>query len=177
MRRTVPIVLLLGACAAPHTSPTGVQAVPDATAAILKTAAVNGAREEIARGSDNAGTRNGIYLDTLVGPTPPQALFELAHPRPWLDAMVATHKVDGVFGVPAREGHLPRTAFAIEVGEPFRSGHDTLEVVYDWCVRRFPAARGAAGSASVWRDLFVSSDTGWARVAHLPAIAPTACTP
>lgn len=175
--RGYALLLLSMACTAAPLAPGGVQTVPDATAAILKTAAVNGAREEIARGSDNAGTRNGIYLDTLVGPTPPQGLYELSHPQAWLDAMVATHKVDGVFGVPAREGHLPRVAFAIEVGEPFPAGKDTLGIVYDWCTRRFPARRGSAGPASVWRDLFVRSDTGWTRVGHHPAVAPAACTP
>ena len=151
--RGYALLLLSMACTAAPLAPGGVQTVPDATAAILKTAAVNGAREEIARGSDNAGTRNGIYLDTLVGPTPPQGLYELSHPQAWLDAMVATHK------------------------EPFPAGKDTLGIVYDWCTRRFPARRGSAGPASVWRDLFVRSDTGWARVGHHPAVAPAACTP
>lgn len=177
MKTPLPALLLLAACAAPRAATTGVQTVPDAAAAILKTFAVDGAREEIARSTDNAGTRSGIYLDTLVGPTPEAALYEWAHPRPWLDAMVATHKVDGVFGVPSRGAHLSRSAFTVEVGEPTPAGHDTLQIVYDWCVRHFPVRSGSAGPASVWRDLFVRSDSGWTRVAHLRAVAPTACTP
>ena len=154
---------------------TGTQAVPDAVAAILKTAAVDGAREEIARESGNAGLRQGIYLDTLVGPTPEAQLYEWAHPRPWLEAMVATHRVDGLFGVPGTGQGLPRTAFAIEVGEPFGGGADTLQIVYAWCLRSFPARAGRASSPAVWRDLFVRADTGWARVGHLRALAPTSC--
>src|SRR5690348_11096779 len=105
-RFAFPTLMLLSACAAPGFTATGRQAVPDAASALLKTAAVSGAREEIARNSDNTGLRNGIFLDTLVGPTPPEALYEPAHPRAWLDAMVATHQVDGVFGVPSRRGQL-----------------------------------------------------------------------
>jgi hypothetical protein len=155
---------------------TGRQTVPTDVGAGLKTAAVIGAREEISRGSDNSGLRYGIYLDTLVGPTPADQLYEQAHPRPWLDAMVATHKVDGLFGVPTRGGGLRHTAFAIEVGEPFPGGHDTLQIVYDWCVRSFPTTRRGGARASVWRDLFIRSDTGWTRVAHLPTSALSACS-
>lgn len=175
--RPLPAIALLGACTGAIPAATGTQVVPDATAALLKTAAVNGAREEIARESGHRGLAQGIFLDTLVGPTPEAHLYEWGHPRPWLDAMVSTRRVDGLFGVPARRTQLPRTAFAIEVGEPFRAGGDTLQIVYDWCVRSFPATRGSAGPAAVWRDLFVRADTGWTRVAHLRALAPTACSP
>lgn len=177
MRHPVPAFLILAACAAPHSAITGVQTVPDAPSAILKSAAVHGAREEIELSSDHTGMRNGIYLDTLVGPTPPEALYRSSHPRAWLDAMVSTHQVDGLFGVPLRNGRPLQDGFAIEVGEPSPAGHDTLQIAYDWCVRRFSVKRATPGPASVWRDLFVRSDTGWARVAHLRTVAAAACTP
>jgi len=113
-----------------------------------------------------------------AGLVPPEAqLYEWGHPRPWLDAMVATHKVDGLFGVPTRGDLLPRSAFAIEVGEPFRAGGDTLQIVYDWCLRHFPTTRGSAGQATAWRDLFLRADTGWTRVGHFRVSASSACTP
>jgi hypothetical protein len=171
------VLAVLGACARGLPPITGTQVVPDATTAALKTAAVNGAREEIARETGNGVLRQGVYLDTLVGPTPEAQLYEWAHPRPWLDAMVATHKVDGLFGIPVRREHLPRSAFALEVGEPFRAQGDTLQIIYDWCVRSFAGTRGTAGPAAVWRDLFVRGDTGWTRVGHLRAQAASACTP
>ena len=179
MRSPGPLAaLLLAACAAGGmAATTGTRAVPDPVAALLKTAAVDGAREEIARSTDNAGTRYGIYLDTMVGPTPEAHLYEWAHPRAWLDAMVATRRVDGLFGVPGVGQGLRRTGFAVEVGEPFRGGGDTLQVFYAWCQREFPTRAGRASAPAVWRDLFVRADTGWARVGHLPALAPTACTP
>ena len=179
MRSPGPLAaLLLAACAAGGmAATTGTRAVPDPVAAVLKTTAVDGAREEIARSTDNAGMRYGIYLDTMVGPTPEAQLYEWAHPRAWLDAMVATRRVDGLFGVPGRNDRLPRTAFAIEVGEPFPGTGDTMQIVYDWCVRQFPAERGGASRIAAWRDLFVRGDTGWTRVGHRRAVAPTACSP
>lgn len=176
MKTPLYALLLLAACGAPSTTLSGRQAVPDAASALLKTAAVSGAQAEIALNSENTGLRVGTYLDTLVGPTPPAALFERSHPRAWLDAMVSTHQVDGVFGVPTRAGP-GRNVFAIEVGEPFPGGRDTVEIAYAWCVRRFPTRAGTAGAPKAWRDQFIHSDTGWARVAHLPAVAPSACTP
>lgn len=176
-RRALLGVALLGACAGGIPSATGTQAVPDPVAAILKTAAVTGARAEIARESGNTGLRTGIYLDTLVGPTPEAQFYEWAHPRSWLEAMVATGKVDGLFGVPSQGDELRRSAFAIEVGEPSPAGGDTLQIVYAWCVRSFPTTQGSAGPASAWRDLFIRADTGWARVAHLRTPAPSGCAP
>ncbi|HET7042506.1 MAG TPA: hypothetical protein VFI13_10825 [Gemmatimonadales bacterium] len=170
-------LLLLTACTGGLAATTGTQAVPDPVAAILKTAAVRGARQEISRSSGGAQLRSGVYLDTMVGPTPEAQLYEWSHPRPWLEAMVSTQLVEGLFGVPGRRDGLTHSAFAIEVGEPFPGTADTLQIVYAWCVRRFPVRAGNAGTASVWRDLFVRADTGWSRVGHLRAVAPAACSP
>lgn len=176
MKRLLPL-LLLGGCTSALAAPTGVQLVPLPAAAILKTAAVNGALEEIDRSGGGDRTRRGVYLDTMVGPTPARALYEWAHPRPWLDAMVGTKKVDGLFGMPAQRAHMPASAYAIEVGEPYPVGPDSLAIAYDWCVRNFRVRTAVAGFATAWRDLFIRSDTGWARVSHARAVAPAACTP
>jgi hypothetical protein len=169
-------VLTLG-CAGGLGTLSGVQAIPATNSAVVKTRAVRGALAEIARSSENTGLRYGVYLDTMVGPTPEAYLFEWAHPRPWLGEMVSTGLVAGVFGVPSRRSAMPRSAFAIEVGEPYPTRGDTVEIVYDWCVRRFPAYRGEAGPATTWRDTFIPGDTGWIRLRHNREIAASACTP
>jgi hypothetical protein len=120
---------------------------------------------------------NGVYLDTLVGPTPAEYIYAWAHPHEWLDAMIATKLVDGVFGVGGVRRGMARTAVAVEIGEPYPAGGDTLEVAYDWCLRGLPAERGSGGRASSWRDAFVRADTGWTRVRHQPAVILSACTP
>ncbi|MEO6067215.1 MAG: hypothetical protein ABJB33_07320 [Gemmatimonadota bacterium] len=176
-RPALALVVLAAACVTGLPPTTGTQAVPLVIAADIKTRAVRGALAEISLSSDNAAIRYGVYLDTLVGPTPEEYLYAWAHPRPWLDAMVANGLVEGLFGVPAYRSGLPRTAFAIEIGEPYPAGPDTLAVVYDWCVRRFPTENGIVGTATVWRDAFVRADSGWARVGHVRTMAPSACTP
>ena len=75
--------------------------------------------------------------------------------------MVATKLVDGTFGVPATRSGLRVSGYAIEVGEPYPAGRDTLEIIYAWCARPFPTTQDVAGPASVWQDAFVPSDTGW----------------
>ena len=70
-----------------------------------------------------------------------------------------------------------RRVIVIEVGAPYPAGRDTMGILYDWCIRRLPYRDGAPGTnISVWRDSFVRSDTGWRRVGHAPAVAPTGCT-
>jgi hypothetical protein len=170
-------VTLLAACAGGMGSVTGTAATSPADAAELKTAALQGARIEILRTTGNAATVNGVYLDTLVGPTPAEYLYTWAHPHEWLEAVVATKLVDGVFGVGGARRGMAHTAVAVEVGEPYPAGRDTLEVAYDWCLRSFPAERGSGGRASSWRDAFVRADTGWTRVRHTPAVVLSACTP
>ena len=167
--------LLLAACTGALPPMTGVPAVAPAMAAELKTKAVHGARDEIRR--EYSITLRGVYLDTLVGPTPEEYLYSWAHPQEWLEAMVATKLVDGTFGVPATRGGIPVVGFAIEVGGPYPAGRDTLEIIYAWCARPFPTTQNVAGPASVWRDAFVPSDTGWTRLRHLTAVAISACSP
>jgi len=170
-------IILATACTGGMPSVTGSPAVAPADAAELKTGALHGALAELARSTGNGATVYGVYLDTLVGPTPEAYLYAWTHPREWLEAMVATKLVDGVFGVGNAPRSLGRTGVAIEVGEPYPAGRDTLEVAYDWCLRRIPAERGSGGRASSWRDAFVQADTGWTRVRHLPTIILSACVP
>src|SRR5437868_2083411 len=91
------IVALATGCAGGMPSVTGTAATSPANAAELKTAALHGARLEIARTTGNGATVYGVYLDTLVGPTPAQYIYSWAHPREWLEAAVATKLVDGLF--------------------------------------------------------------------------------
>jgi hypothetical protein len=170
-------VALAAACTGGMPSVTGTAATSPANAAELKTAALRGARLEISRTTGNGATVYGVYLDTLVGPTPAEYLYSWAHPREWLEAMIASKQVDGLFGVGGARRGIPRTAVAVEIGEPYPAGGDTLEVAYDWCLRRLPAERGTGGRASSWRDAFVRADTGWTRVRHLPTVILSACTP
>jgi len=170
-------MMLLAGCSGAMPPATGTPAYPDDVAAALKTVALAGARAEIDRSNGGRALATGVYLDTLVGPTPEAQRFEWAHPRPWLEAMVATRKVDGLFGVPSLRDQLPHQAFAVEVGEPFHGEADTVQIIYAWCIRSFPTRRGQAGPARAWRDLFVRADTGWARVGHRPEAAAFACTP
>ena len=166
---------LVAGCAGGMPPATGARAVPDDVAAALKTAALTAARVEIDRNTGGRSLQLGVYLDTLVGPTPEEWRFEWAHPRAWLETMVATRKVDGLFGVPTFRDQLPRRVFAVEVGEPFKATGDTLQILYAWCLRSFPTRTGETGAPSTWRDLFVRADTGWTRVAHLPALFAFAC--
>ena len=170
-------LLLTTGCTGGMQAATGSSALAPADAAELKTAALRGARLEITRSTGNGATVNGVYLDTLVGPTPEASLASWSHRREWLDAMVATHLVDGLFGVGNERRLTTRNGIAVEMGDPYPSGRDTLEVAYDWCLRPIPAIRGEAGKPSAWRDAFVKSDTGWTRVRHLPAVILSACRP
>lgn len=174
----VGLLLLLAACAAGGTTaPSGRAALAPADAAELKTRAVKGAREELGRTAGSQLVTQGLYLDTLVGPTPAEYFYATAHRPEWLAAMVTNHLVDGTFGIgDPRQGYL--LAFALEVGEPFPTGRDTLGILYTICQRQLPSRRGGhVGNIEVWQDRFIRADTGWARVAHGRAVAPMACTP
>lgn len=175
-RFALTLVLVAG-CAGGMASVVGSPAVAPADAAELKTGALHGALDEIARSTGNGATIYGVYLDTLVGPTPEAYMYAWAHPHEWLEAMVATKLVRGVFGVGNIPPGMSRPGVAVEIGEPYPAGRDTLEVAYDWCIRSIPAERGSGGRASSWRDAFVRADTGWTRVRHLPAVILSACTP
>ena len=105
------VTAFVSACTGALPPMTGVPAVAPAMAAELKTKAVHGARDEIRR--EYPITLRGVYLDTLVGPTPEEYLYSWAHPREWLEAMVATKLVDGTFGVPATRSGLRMSGYAI----------------------------------------------------------------
>lgn len=175
--RALLALALLAGCAGGMPSVTGSPAVAPADAAELKTGALHGALAEIALNTGNGATVYGVYLDTLVGPTPEAYIYDWAHPREWLEAMVATKLVRGTFGVGTAARGMSRTALAVEIGEPYPAGRDTFEVAYDWCLRPIPAERGSGGKASSWRDAFVRADTGWTRVRHTPAVILSACSP
>lgn len=176
MRRAGTILaLLLAGCLGALPPTTGAPALPPAPTAELKTRALRGALEEVGR--TNSVAREGVYLDTLVGPTPEEYLYDWAHPHEWLEAMVANKLVDGTFGVPALRTGIRFVGIAVEVGEPFPAGHDTVAISYAWCLRPFPTTRNRAGPPAVWTDAFVRSDTGWTRVGHLRGNAISACTP
>lgn len=168
---------LMAGCAGGMAATGGVPAVAPADEAELKTAAMHGALEEIGRTTGNGALVYGVYLDTLVGPTPEGYLYAWAHPHEWLEAMVATKLVKGVFGVGYGTRGILHTGAAVEIGAPYPAGRDTFEVAYDWCLRAIPAERGSGGKASSWRDAFVRADTGWTRVRHTPTIILSACTP
>lgn len=170
-------LLLVTGCMMATTGPAGRAALAPADAAELKTRAVKGARQELARTAASELVTQGLYLDTLVGPTPEEYYYTPSHPVEWLEAMVANHFVEGTFGIgDPRQGY--QLAFALEVGEPFPAGRDTLGIVYSICQRRLPSRRGGhVGGIEVWQDRFIRADTGWARVAHGRTVAPVACTP
>lgn len=175
-------VLMLGlfaaACATAGLGPPpGQAALAPAEEAELKTLAVRGVHEEMQRVGANGPGRLVIFLDTLVGPTPAEFMYDWTHRPEWLEAMRTTKLVDELYGPRGERDRLVGRAIVIEVGAPFPSGRDTMGILYDWCVRRIPSRTGAPGTnVSVWRDFFVRSDTGWRRVGHVPAVAPTGCT-
>ncbi|HEX7918520.1 MAG TPA: hypothetical protein VF454_03905 [Gemmatimonadales bacterium] len=191
------LTLLLVACAAGGLgAPPGQAALAPADEAELKTLAVRGMREELRRIGANSPAGLLVFLDTLVGPTPEEFVYDWVHRREWLVAMRTTHLVDELYGPRAErdrleprsiadELHAPRgiqdrsarLAIVVEVGAPFPLGRDTLAIIYDYCIRPVPSTDRAPGAnISVWRDSFVRADTGWARVGHAPTVAPTGCT-
>ena len=119
-------LVLAAGCTGGMPAVTGTPAVAPADAAELKTGALHGALAEIARSTGNGATVYGVYLDTLIGPTPEAYIYSWTHPREWLEAMVATKLVDGLFGVGGAVRGMRRTGVAIEVGEPYPAGRDTL---------------------------------------------------
>lgn len=171
------LAALLSACAAGLGVAPGQAALAPAEEAELKTLAVRGVHEELQRAGANGPGRLVIFLDTLVGPTPTEYMYDWVHRREWLEAMQASKLVDELRGPREDRDRLVGRVIVIEVGAPYPAGRDTMEILYDWCIRRLPARDGAPGTnISVWRDSFVRSDTGWRRVGHAPAVAPTGCT-
>lgn len=162
-------------CAAPLAAPSGERSVVDATSNAIKTTALRHALEELSRSTGSAGTRYGIYLDTMVGPTPKENFFEYVHPRDWLDSMVAEKLVDGLIGPVSVRQTVQRAGFSISMGEPYLAGRDTVEIVYAWCVRRFPTQSWAVANGGIWRDAMLLSDSGWTRIKHSPAMVSIAC--
>jgi hypothetical protein len=168
------IVLALG-CAAGMTPPTGERTFGDPVSNAIKTIALKHALAELSRSTNNAGPRIGVYLDTMVGPTPEKYFYQYVHPRDWLDSVAEAKMVDGLIGPIAERRTVQRVGFSIAMGEPYPAGRDTVEIVYAWCVRSFPTQPWAASNGGIWRDALVRGDTGWARVSHSPAMAPVAC--
>jgi hypothetical protein len=170
------LIALFGiGCAAGVTPPSGERVFGDPTSNAIKTVALKHALVELSRSTNNAGPRLGVYLDTMVGPTPEEFFFEYSHPRDWLDSMIETRLVEGLVGPIAVRQTVQRVGFAISIGEPYRVGRDTVEIVYAWCLRRFPTQPWAVATGGIWRDAMLLADTGWIRVRHSPAMAPVAC--
>ena len=170
---------VLAACATAGVgaSPGGAPALAPADEAQIKTQAMHGVREELGRNGLLGPGTVVIYLDTMVGPTPPEAYYDRVHRREWLAAMQGGRLVDALVGPRTDRRGLDQWGLVVEVGAPFPQGRDTIGVIYDWCLRRLPLNRGATGgNVKVWHDAFVRADTGWTRVGHAPAVAPLACT-
>ena len=142
----------------------------------LKDRAVHAAIAEINLGSGGQSLRYGVYLDSLVGPTPKPYLHEHAHPSAWLKRLVDDHVIDGIYSVPDTRSQLPLVVFAIEVGEPYPLKGDTAEILYDWKVRRIPAVPDPSCGHG-WRDTYVFADTGWAHINHTTFVSMATCGP
>ena len=178
MRRSTLACLLALAgigCAAGVTPPTGERTFGDPTSNAIKTLALKHALAELSRSTNNAGPRFGVYLDTMVGPTPEEYFYAYSHPRDWLDSMVEARLVEGLVGRIAVRQTVQRVGFAVSMGEPYRVGRDTVEIVYAWCLRRFPTQPWTVAQGGVWRDAMLLGDSGWTRVKHTPAVATVAC--
>jgi len=173
MRSCLPTLLIAAACSS---SPSGTHGVTPETTWQVKTLALKGAREEIARHGGSTA-RGGVYLDSLVGPTPKEYLFQKAHDPAWIDAAIADGLIDRAFGIPRERSGLRQLSFAVTLGEPYPAGGDSVAVVYAWCLRPFPAEPFATGKAASWRDTMVRADSGWVRVKHVPTVAISSCTP
>jgi hypothetical protein len=167
-------VLALG-CAAGMTPPTGERTFGDPTSNAIKTVALTYALAELSRSTNNAGPRVGVYLDTMVGPTPEEYYYEYVHPRDWLDSVADAKMVDGLIGPMAERRTVQRVGFSIAMGEPYPAGRDTVEIIYAWCIRSFPTQPWSATNGGIWRDAMLRSDSGWTRVRHSPAMVPVAC--
>lgn len=174
MRSVVPYLLLAAAACA--IDPTGTQGVTPETTWQVKTIALRGAREEIARNGGSTA-RGGVYLDSLVGPTPKEYLYRKAHDPRWIDSVIAEGLIDRAFGIPRERSGLAQLSFAVTVGEPYPAGGDSVAVVYAWCPRTFPAEPFRTGKASSWRDTMLRTDSGWVRVQHAPTVAISSCSP
>jgi hypothetical protein len=157
------------------TQPRGEAVMPATLSDEIKTVAVRNALAEIGRATGGTELKRGVYLDSAVGPTPEEYLYRRAHPDGWLQSIVAAGLVDGIFGVPRTRSGLRQVSYTIEVGEPYPAGRDTVQIVYSWCARPFPATPGTVAPGAVWRDALLPSDTGWVRVTHAPTTVIGAC--
>ena len=166
------LVVALGSCA---TQPQGKSVMPATVSEEIKTIAVRHALAEVARATGGSELKRGVYLDSAVGPTPEEYMYQRSHPDTWLQGIVAAGLVDGIYGVPRTRSGLRQVSYTIEVGEPYPAGRDTVQIVYSWCARPFPATPGAVAPGAVWRDALLPSDTGWARVSHSPTTVIGAC--
>lgn len=149
--------------------------MPATVSDAIKTGAVRSALAEIGRAAGGTGVKRGVYLDSAVGPTPSEYMYQRAHSEGWLHSVVAAELVDGVFSVPRTRSGLRQVSYTIEIGEPFPAGQDTVQILYAWCARTFPTTPGAVAPGAVWRDALLPADTGWVRVAHSPTTVIGAC--
>lgn len=180
MRRLAILLLALVATACATAGlgpPPGQAALAPADEAEIKTLALRGVRQELMRAGLLGPGYIVVFLDTLVGPTPAEQLYDWTHRPEWLEAMKVNGLVDALVGPRTDRRGLDSWGLVLEIGAPFPQGRDTISILSDWCVRRLPLRRGVTGgNMRAWRDDFIRADTGWARVGHAPAIAPMGCT-
>jgi hypothetical protein len=172
--RTLALTLLLAACAC-AVQPKGAPVMPATVSDEIKTGAVRSALAEIGREGGGAGLKRGVYLDSAVGPTPEEYMYQRSHPTAWLESIVAAGLVDGIFAIPRSRSGLRQVSYTLEIGEPYPAGRDTVQIIYAWCARTFPTTPGAVAPGGVWRDALLPADTGWVRVGHAPTSVIGAC--
>lgn len=168
----VAALVALASCATP---PQGRQVMPSTVTDEIKTGAVRSALAEIGRTTGGTELKRGVYLDSAVGPTPSEFMYQQGHSATWLQSIVAAELVDGIFSIPRSRSGLRQVSYTIEVGEPYPAGGDTVQIAYAWCARPFPSTPGAVAPGAVWRDALLPADTGWVRVAHAPTTVIGAC--
>jgi hypothetical protein len=166
------LLVALASCA---THPQGQAVMPSTVSDEIKTGAVRYALAEIGREGGGAGLKRGVYLDSAVGPTPEEFMYQRAHPTAWLQSIVAAGLVDGVFALPRTRSGLRQVSYTLEIGEPYPAGRDTVQIIYAWCARTFPTTPGSVAPGAVWRDALLPADTGWVRVGHAPTSVIGAC--
>jgi len=169
----VALVVAILSCAPP--APTGQSVMPATMSDEIKTVAVRNALSELARATGGSEVRRGVYLDSAVGPTPAEYMYRQWHSQEWLASIVEAGLVDGTFGLPRSRSGLRQLSYTIDIGEPYPAGKDTVQIVYSWCARPFPATPGAVAPGGVWRDAMLQSDTGWVRVTHSPTTVVGSC--
>ena len=177
MNRLPGLILLASAlcgCAARHPAAgsASVPPLPDSLTLAVKNAALRAVQLDLSRYA--LRLREGVLLDSTVGPTPSEVAAPYVHDRIWLDSARAQLHASRLVGPDYDPRGIAETGYVVSIGEPYRVKGDTVAIMYS--IRLDITGVGPTGRCGeTIRERLVPQDDAWKEVDRTPIGTIASC--